>query len=66
VLSIGRPDTSVASQAKTWMALGIATMKLASEMKLSVMSGRPTANMWWTQTPNPISATPSSPMTMYV
>ena len=43
----------VASHAKTWMPLGIAITMLAAAKNVIVTCGRPTANMWCTQTPKP-------------
>jgi hypothetical protein len=45
VLITGLPDTSVASHAKICTPLGIAIMKLASEMKLREIWGMPVENM---------------------
>ena len=54
VLNTGRPPQIVAVQANTATALGrVMMMRGAAEKNDSDRLGRPVANMWWTQTPNP-------------
>src|SRR5665213_743003 len=53
VVNCGLPVQIVAIHAKTAMALGMAMTKLAALKNDSDMTGRPVANMWWTQTPKP-------------
>src|SRR6201746_215403 len=53
VVITGRPAQIVAIQANTATALGTVITIEAPEKKLSERPGRPVANMWWTQTPNP-------------
>ena len=47
----GRPLQSVAIQAKSCTAVGIATSMLAAEKKICARCGMPTANMWCTHRP---------------
>lgn len=49
--STGLPSQSVASQAKTWMPIGIAIAVLAAEKKERDSRGSPVAYMWCTQSP---------------
>src|SRR4051794_32098486 len=53
VAKTGRPVQIVAIQANTATALGTEITMDAALKKESEMIGRPVANMWWTQTPNP-------------
>ena len=57
VFRMGLPAHRVASQANTCTALGMVMSMLAAEKKLIDTFGSPTANMWWTHTPNPTMAT---------
>ena len=41
----------------------MAMMMLAAVKKLSPSCGRPVANMWWTQRPNPMNAVETSERT---
>ena len=53
-MSTGRPRITVAVHANTWTPLGIVIRRLAAAKKIIVTLGRPVANMWCTQTPNPM------------
>ncbi len=46
-----RPRHMVSSQANIWMPAGMLIVSVAAEKKVRETSERPTANMWWTQTP---------------
>ena len=50
------PFHRVASQQKNWMPVGMTIIMLAAVKKLMLSCGRPVANMWCTQTPNPMNA----------
>ena len=54
------PQTTVIVQAKIWIVDGITTVIEAAAKKINVVVGRPVANMWCAQTPNPMKATSSS------
>ncbi len=53
VVITGLPVQMVAIQANTATALGITMISEAPEKNDSPSVGRPVANMWCTQTPNP-------------
>jgi hypothetical protein len=56
VVTIRRPCSRVAVQAKIWMPPGMVISRLAALKKLIDSCGRPTANMWCTHTPKLIAA----------
>ncbi len=62
MVNTGRPVQIVAVQAKTATALGRVMMIEAPEKKPRARLGRPTANMWCTQTPNPRAIVPTVAM----
>ncbi len=59
VVNTGRPVQIVAVQANTATALGRVMIIDAPEKNDSARLGRPVANMWWTQTPNPRAMVPT-------